>query len=262
MAVIEPREKDEIAACLRRNGPARFYELGDLDDFDWLHTRWFGMRTDGVLDEVVLLYTEPVVPVLLAIADAADRPMRALLDAIVDTLPPTLYAHATPSLVPVLERRFRVVGPQPHVKLALTRTDLLGACAVDAEQLRPDDLDEIEAFYRAAYPDTWFSPRMLATGRYVGIRRDGRLACVAGVHVYSPTWRVAALGNVATHPRHRGKGLAQGACARLCELLLHDGIETIALNVRRDNAAARTAYARLGFEQVAEYIEASLITAD
>ena len=99
---------------------------------------------------------------------------------------------------------------------------------------------------------------MLATGRYVGVRRDGRLACVAGVHVYSPTWRVAALGNVATLPELRGQGLARGACAALCHLLLRDGIETIALNVRADNAPAIAAYTRLGFEPVAEYVEASL----
>ena len=76
---------------------------------------------------------------------------------------------------------------------------------------------------------------MLATGRYLGIRHDGRLVCVAGVHVHSPTWGVAALGNVATLPELRGQGLARGACAALCLLLLEDGIETIALNVRADN---------------------------
>ena len=100
---------------------------------------------------------------------------------------------------------------------------------------------------------------MLETGRYVGLREGDRLACVAGVHVYSPTWRVAALGNVATLPELRGQGLARGACAALCQLLLDDGIETIALNVRADNEAALRSYTRLGFEPVAEYTEASLV---
>ena len=110
----------------------------------------------------------------------------------------------------------------------------------------------------AAYPETWFTPRMLATGRYVGIRHDGRLACVAGVHVHSPAWGVAALGNVATLPELRGRGLARAACAALCLLLLEDGIETIALNVRADNAAAIAAYSLLGFEVATSYWEASL----
>ena len=84
--------------------------------------------------------------------------------------------------------------------------------------LGESDLLELDELYRAAYPGTWFTPRMLATGRYVGIRHDGRLACVAGVHVYSPTWGVAALGNVATLPELRGRGLARAACAALCLL--------------------------------------------
>ena len=45
---------------------------------------------------------------------------------------------------------------------------------------------------------------------------------------------------------------------RACRLLLADGIETIALNVRSDNAAAIRAYTRLGFEPVTPYWEAAL----
>ena len=73
---------------------------------------------------------------------------------------------------------------------------------------------------------------------------------------------MAALGNVATAQDFRGQGLARGACATLCGLLLTDGSETIALNVRSDNAAAIRAYTRLGFEPVAEYVEASLVARD
>jgi ribosomal protein S18 acetylase RimI-like enzyme len=70
---------------------------------------------------------------------------------------------------------------------------------------------------------------------------------------------VAALGNVATLPELRGRGLARAACAALCLLLLEDGIETIALNVRADNDAAIAAYSRLGFEVATSYWEAGLL---
>jgi predicted GNAT family acetyltransferase len=102
---------------------------------------------------------------------------------------------------------------------------------------------------------------MLETGRYVGIRRDRELVCVAGVHVWSPTWRVAALGNVATLPAARGNGLATAACATLCRILLDDGIETISLNVRADNHAAIRAYEKLGFAHAADYDEVELSSA-
>ncbi len=258
MGVVELEDKDDLAAFLRRNIRTHVYELGDLDEFDWPYTRWFGWERAGQLEQVVLLYSEPSVPVLLAIADEPLAAMEELLRAIRAELPAALYVHATAPVLSVLEQRYSIEGPEPHLKLALERTDRLASFAVPVELLGDLDLEEIDAFYRAAYPGTWFVPRMLATNRYVGIRDNGRLVCIAGVHVHSPTWRVAALGNVATLPELRGRGLARGACAALCLLLLADGVETIALNVRADNAPAITAYLQLGFEVATAYTEASL----
>jgi ribosomal protein S18 acetylase RimI-like enzyme len=258
MGVVELEDKEAIAAFLRRNARAHVYELGDLDDFDWPYTRWLGWERDGQLEQLVLLYTEPAVPVLLAIAEEPLGAMEDLLRAVLDALPAALYVHATPPLLETFGERYLIEGAERHLKLALTRTAVIEAHAVPIEVLGADDLAEIQALYREAYPGTWFVPRMLATRRYVGIRRDGRLVCVAGVHVHSPTWGVAALGNVATLPGMRGQGLARGACAALCLLIRADGIETIALNVRADNRAALAAYRRLGFEPVTEYLEASL----
>jgi ribosomal protein S18 acetylase RimI-like enzyme len=253
-----PRNRNAIAAVLRRNAPAHVYELGDLDDFDWPFTRWFAWEANGALEQAALLYTQPSVPVFIAIADGPNGSMDALVAGIRDQLPHDLYVHVTPRLLDVLGHRYAVERAEPHLKLALARLDLLDGAATDVDVLREEDLDEFEALYRAAYPETWFDPRLLATSRYVGIRSDGRLVCVAGVHVHSPRWGVAALGNVATLPELRGQGLARGACAALCRLLLADGIETIGLNVHCDNAAAIRAYTLLGFEPVAEYVEATL----
>ena len=258
MLVVDLDDRERLASAFRRSASSHVYELGDLDDFDWPHTVWFGWETDGRLEAVALLYTQPRLPVLIAIAEPPPTAMAELLNAITWSLPSVLYAHASPGLLETLAERYSVDDPAPHLKLALARADLLVRHALTTEILEREHLAEISTFYDRAYPGTWFAPRMLDTGRYVGVRREGRLACVAGVHVYSPTWRVAALGNVATLPDLRGQGLARGACASLCQLLLRDGIETIALNVRADNASAIASYTRLGFEPVAEYVEASL----
>ena len=95
---------------------------------------------------------------------------------------------------------------------------------------------------------------MLETGQYLGLRRAGALVCVAGVHVYSPRYAVAALGNVTTDPRWRGQGLAGRAVAALC-LRLQRECTTIGLNVHGDNAAAIACYRRLGFTEIASYDE-------
>jgi len=258
--VVELRDRTELAAFLRRRPAVHAYALGDLDDFFWPHTRWLGLVLDGRLAQVALVYHEPDPPVLLALAEEPQETMAELLVTVADRLPPTLYAHVTPSLLadidPVL---VPATKPVAHRKLGLVRPEALDAYDTEAvDPLGPADLGEVERFYEHAYPGTWFQPRMLETGRYVGIRRAGELACVAGVHVWSPAWRVAALGNVATLPEARGAGLATAACARLCRILLDDGIETISLNVRADNDAAIRAYEKLGFAHAADYVEVPL----
>lgn len=74
------------------------------------------------------------------------------------------------------------------------------------------------------------------------------------MHVWSPTYRVSALGNVTAHPGVRGQGLATTAVAALCGRLL-DNVDHIALNVKADNAAAIAVYTRLGFSPIADYSE-------
>jgi ribosomal protein S18 acetylase RimI-like enzyme len=257
VTVVELRDRDTLAAVFRRRPLAHVYELGDLDDREWEYTRWFALDERG---PVALLYTEPDVPVLLLIADDLLEPATDLLEALLPSLPDRVYAHLTPSLVEIARARYRVVDPEPHLKLGLIRVDLLDGPEV--ERLGPADLAEVESFYREAYPGGWFTPRMLGIGPYVGVREAGVLTCIAGVHVFSEEWRVAALGNVATQPARRGRGLARRACAALCRMLLEQGIESVALNVRADNAPALQAYRRLGFEPVADYVETTLEARD
>lgn len=257
MAAVELRDRAAIAELCRRNPLLHVYELGDLDDFFWPHTRFVGWDVDDRLTQLALLYTEPEPPVLLALAEEPHVQMALLLGELLPELPSRLYAHVTPFLLETIERRYDVESHGLHLKMGLTDASRLGTAP--AELLGPSDLDQVHAFYERAYPGTWFVPRMLETGRYVGVREGGALACVAGVHVSSPTWHVAALGNVATLPELRGRGLATRACGALCRLLQDDGIDTIALNVRADNAPAIAAYRGLGFEAVGEYVEVGLV---
>ena len=72
---------------------------------------------------------------------------------------------------------------------------------------------------------------------------------VAGVHVCSQSYGVAALGNIATHPDFRKRGLGTAVTAKLCSSLL-DIVESIGLNVKTDNVAALNCYRKLGFEEI------------
>jgi ribosomal protein S18 acetylase RimI-like enzyme len=262
VAVVELRDREAIARFLRRRPAVHAYELGDLDDFFWPYTRWFGWQTDGPVEQLALLYGEPNPPVLLALAEKPETAMAELLGSIAPHLPTSLYAHLSPGVVAALAPSLvPAAEPIAHRKLGLADVARLDRHDTeDVELLGPTDLLEVQDFYARAYPETWFHARMLETGRYVGIRRARSLVCVAGVHVWSPAWGVATLGNVATVPEARGRGLATAACAMLCRVLLQDGIDVVSLNVRADNDAAIRAYEKLGFAHAADYVEVVLTT--
>ena len=256
MPVRAEHDRDALAALLRRDPVLHAYQLGDLDDFFWPYTSWFRRG-----DQVALLYHGVTPPVLLAFAAPDDLPeMAALLADLAPMLPTRVYAHLSPGLLEVLGRGYAVEpGGGPHHRMALTDPARLATVTPVGDVLDRADLPALRALYAAAYPGNWFDPRMLDTGQYVGIRHGGDLVAVAGVHVYSPAYRVAALGNVTTHPRVRGQGHAAAAVAALCARL-RPHVDHVTLNVKADNIAAVRLYERLGFTRVADFGE-HLLTA-
>jgi predicted GNAT family acetyltransferase len=121
-------------------------------------------------------------------------------------------------------------------------------------EIKLEDLDEVLQLYRDAYPGNWFDSRMLQTEQYFGIRKNGGLVSIAGVHVYSQQYKVAALGNIVTHPDYRSNGFGRAVTARLCRSLF-ETVDHIGLNVKSDNQIAVSMYKRLGFEVVGCYWE-------
>ena len=85
--------------------------------------------------------------------------------------------------------------------------------------------------------------------------QDGELISVAGVHAVSPKGKLAVLGNIVTHPEHRGQGLSTACTSHLCEHLFAQDIEVLALNVRRQNRSAVRVYEKLGFRYHDTYLE-------
>ena len=78
---------------------------------------------------------------------------------------------------------------------------------------------------------------------------------MGGVHVNSMRYGVAAIGNVATGPQHRGHGHATRVAAAIVRDLSGAGIELMGLNVQADNVAAVRCYERLDFRSVCRYLE-------
>lgn len=123
-------------------------------------------------------------------------------------------------------------------------------------KLGVEDAPAIKALFSAQpdQPDA-FHPRQMEIAPFYGIYADQDLIAVAGTHIFSQRFGIAAVGNVFTHPEHRNQGLAGETTGAVVSALTRMGAETILLNVRSDNEPAVRCYTRLGFTPYCQYYE-------
>jgi len=254
MGVIHLHDKNRIETFLRKNVYLHIYSIGDLDDFFWPDTIWYGWEKGDEIQAVTLLYTASEYPTLLALSEQQDV-MLELVRSIIHILPEKFYAHLSPAVAEAVERQCKTESHGKHYKMGLKNKTLLHD--IDCSQvvnLTENDLDEMLSLYEESYPGNWFKARMLQTKQYFGLRIENRLVSIAGVHVYSEKYKVAALGNIVTHQDYRGRGFAKAVTAGLCQSLSQH-VDHIGLNVKADNAAAIALYKKLNFEIVSTYFE-------
>ncbi len=254
---IENREK--IEAFLRRDAAAHVYALADLDDFFWPETIWYTASTGTAIHALCLLLHKLEIPVLYAICPPNHEPTRRLLAAICTELPERFFVNLDAGMLDVFAARnsFESVGEHQKMILSCPLPETPGE---EPERLTVADLDELQEFYaQRAYRGAeasgrFFEPYMLELGPYVGFRESGELISAGGVHVRSRDYRVAAIGNIATSPDHRRRGLGRRITADLCRKLQAD-VDYIGMNVDVENTAAIRCYEGLGFRPVRRYVE-------
>lgn len=259
MEIVRVHAKSELEPFLRREPLLHLYELGDLDDYFWPRTTWYALVESGAIRQLVLIYTDLSIPIVLANTAPPVDSMRDLLRALLPILPKRFYGHLNVAVADVFRGGYCITPHGDHYRMGLT--DRSRPAAVETsrvEHLTVGNLDEVQSLYRASSPANWFVPRMLETGCYYGVRDRGALVSVAGVHICSKRYDVAALGNIATHPDYRSSGFATAVAAKLCQGLLRDGIEHIGLNVKVDNGAAIACYEKIGFTRAFVYGEYTL----
>ncbi|MBY8984568.1 MAG: GNAT family N-acetyltransferase [Candidatus Lokiarchaeota archaeon] len=231
------------------------YHIGDLDDFFFPDCTWFGLEENGQLKEVILLFRGLKVPTLLIFGSTEKVPY--LIERIINKLPDRFYCHYQDDFHKFLESDYNMTFLGTHLKMRFQDklTDLSIINTNDTTPFKDDDELNLLSLYQTAYPNSYFTPHMLKTGKYYGIKAGEKIVSVAGVHVFSPKYNIAVLGNITTHPDFRGRGLAKRSIVRL--LKSFDGIvDQIGLNVKKDNLIALQLYKRLGFEIHSTYKEA------
>jgi RimJ/RimL family protein N-acetyltransferase len=248
MKHISLYNKDEIEKFLRRNSSLFLYHIGDLDEFYFPLTQWYGIKSDDDLKAVLLLYKAFQPMVIQALSPQKDLSfLIELLHSCLNVFPDKFYAHLTPGIEEILESKYKLISKGEHYKMILKdKQSLHKIDTKSTNKLFKRDIEEMNTLYSTAYPDNFFDPRMLETGMYFGIKNKNQLICVAGIHVYSKEFRVASLGNITTHPDYRNKGYGTAATAKLCIELLKN-VDTVGLNVGTDNTSAVKSYEKIGF---------------
>ncbi len=247
-------DKKEIESFFRKDVYLHIYSIGDLDNFFWPYTIWYGFKSKENIKAIALMYVGISLPTLLAFSNEHDA-MEELLVSIQHLLPDRFYAHLSPKLEDVLDETYDLESYGKHYKMALLDKKLISSKEYsNVECLSMKDLTSIPTLYKESYPGNWFDSRMLETNQYFGIREDKHLISISGIHVYSPLYKVAALGNITTLPTQRSKGYGRQVTARLCQSLIDEEID-VGLNVKTDNKAAISCYKQIGFEIVASYWE-------
>ena len=253
METREISDKKEIYRFLSKSPDLQLYTIGDLDDFFWPYTTWYAISEKNEIKSIALLYTGMKPPTFLLFCEKDLYYSTELIKSIKGQLPEKFNVHLSPGLIDAFGKENIIKDYGHNYRMILAR-DPDSVCDKNIRRLEKTDLSAINALYKVAYEDNWFDSRMIESGKYFGYFNEESLIGVAGIHVYSPVFRIAALGNIATHPDFRGQRIAYKLTSALC-FDLKKSADIIGLNVKSDNSAAIKCYRNIGFEIRSSYEE-------
>ncbi len=174
--------------------------------------------------------------------------------------PHTCFASFRPEHLEVMQRHYLLTRKEIMVRMSVTRETFRRAEG-EAVRLRGRDLGPINRLYSAEGGQAAYSSSHIEEGVYYGVIEEGKLVSIAGTHVDSPAEQVAVVGNVFTHPRYHGAGLATIATSAVTQALL-DRCDLVALTVEVNNAPALAVYAKLGYRQQCTLYETPAVRKD
>jgi len=245
----ELTDKSEILAYLETYRLYAAYAIGDLESGLFEQCTWAGAEKDGRLQALALHFRGLKLPVLVVMGDPEG------LQAIFQELlyPERAYLTCCTEHLAVLERFYAWEERIPMWRMVLEPAHFRPVKG-DCVRLEPSHVDDLMALYAHGGADA-FMPAQLDGGVFYGVYLGDRLVAAAGTHLVSPTYHVAAVGNVFTHPGYRGRGFGTAATSAVVAELLQHGIVHIVLNVSQTNTTAIALYERLGFRRACPFFE-------
>ena len=248
----------QIRRILNQDPVWAAYAIADLQPGFAPYCHWArGASADG--EGVVLLFTALDLPLLLTIGAGA-----AVGEALTKLpLPPKVYISTRKEHFGQLAEHYSFSEPlagtvvNAMYRMGWQQADHFAA-SEQAIRLGPADAPRIQALYTFGGPYTpdAFDPYQLDDGIFFGINgEDGTLVAVGGTHIVDWQGGIAAIGNMYTHPAHRGQGHARAVLGAIVATLQTGGISNIVLNVNQENQTARRLYEQYGFAIHCPFLE-------
>lgn len=244
-------ERAEILAYLQTDRLYAAYAIGDLEPWFFRQCHWW-MAEAGGQWALILLYRGLHPPALFCMGEPAG--VAAGLDQA--TLLDCVYFTAKPEHWPLVEERYRLRFANRMFRMVVDAESFRPMAHGAAFRLQTSDLEPLRTLYGHGEADAAdaFAPYQLEQGLFFGLAVDGKLVSVAGTHLVAPNYGLAAVGNVFTHPSHRGHGYATICISAVTATLLGQGLEVV-LNVGQANEPALHLYRRLGYRVHCRFLE-------
>lgn len=243
----ELHDRGEIYAFLAQDRYYAAYAIGDLEPGLFELCTWHLSVQEGRKTALTLQFKGLSPPALFAMG--ASEGLVFLLQE--GSLPERVYLTGRPGHLPPFQEAFALGPVEDMLRMVLEPNDFLPYRG-RAIRLSRRNLPSLQRLYRG---EGVFAPYQLDFGVYYGVEVEGELVSAAGTHLVSSTYQIAAVGNIFTHPSHRGQGYASVCTSAVIEELLSHSLE-IVLNVARSNEVALSLYKRLGFREYCPFIEA------
>jgi predicted GNAT family acetyltransferase len=250
-------DKGVLRAYLRQDSALHAYALGDLVPFMWAKSTYHGAQTtDGALQGISLLWHGVEPPVLLLFGT------EAAADILLQNTPAHVFHMLPETLLPAFQRHYTTSHIRPLWRMAVDTAYFSAVESVTAtRQLEGADIAALQALYRhgdgGPRPEeiNALSADILENGVFYSAFVAEELVSVAGSHVFAPEESIGIIGFVYTKPTARGQGFATATTSAVVGHMFAAGVETVALNVERTNAAAIHAYQKLGFKTHTKIVE-------
>lgn len=257
MNVKRITDKIYLSSFLKTNYCLFSYHLGDLDDFYFQYSSYLALINEVTnnIEEIILIFEKFGIPTVLALGTS--QLFESFLEEILDQLPEKFYCHYLLKHEKIFKKYFDMVDLGLHQKMSFKEKSINEITEnSNIVNLHRIHLVELQNLYQQSYPDTYFNEKMLDTGYYYGLLdTNHKIIAVVGIHTYSKEFNMAVIGNITTHPDHRGKGYGHMLLEKLLfELSLK--VTNISLNVKKNNIQAISLYEKLGFEHCVDYKEA------